>query len=189
MGAQRRCQHHFDVARIRFSQDAEETDLEQGHPPELATSIALKAYRDNLRQFETLAELLMQETNEHPGTVLVAAAGNESRRHLNSDFVIDVSIPAAAALDMISVGAIMRSDIEGCRLNVAPFSNINPRVSAPEVEIVSAKKGGGLNVLNGTSMACPHVAVIAPLWWEWTAEKPGPSQSCGRARSTESDGA
>ena len=52
MGAQRRCQYHFDVARLRFSQDAEEL-MEQGHPAELATSIALKAYRDNLRQFET----------------------------------------------------------------------------------------------------------------------------------------
>ena len=111
----------------------------------------------------------MQENDELAGTVLVAAAGNESRRHINPDFVIDVSIPAAAARGMVSVGATHAG--EGGRLRIAPFSNINPQLCAPGVGILSAARGGGLRVHNGTSMACPHVAGVAALWWSWIRDR------------------
>lgn len=142
--------------------------LEQsGRPGRLATSMALKAYRENLNLFETLLAFLMLENAASPGMVVVAASGNESMRQLDPNFVIDTSLPAAASADIISVGAFGRT---GDRFSMAPFSNVNPVLCAPGVDIVSAKAGGGLKADSGTSMACPHVAGLAALWWERLAK-------------------
>jgi subtilisin family serine protease len=137
----------------------------QGWPADLATSAALEGYRANLRMFDALMAQVRAAEVFTGGTVLVAASGNESERDQNPDHEISVSIPAAAE-GIVSVGALAK--VSG-KLRIAPFSNTGPVLSAPGVAVTSAKAGGGLRDLSGTSMATPHVAGCAALWWEHAA--------------------
>lgn len=140
----------------------------EGLPVDLATSKALVAFRQNLRAFDALMAFAKAQTAMGAGPVIVAATGNESKAGISPQYRIDASLPAAA-LDVVGIGAVAE---DGAQYRVADFSNGSPMVSAPGVDIVSAKAGGGLAKLSGTSMACPHAAGVAALWWEALRQSP-----------------
>jgi subtilisin family serine protease len=133
----------------------------QGMPIEAATSQGLEAYRKNVLLFEKVAALVRSASlgGISQPALLIAASGNESRRPA---FEISVAPPAVSD-GFISVGALGQHD-NG--FEVADFSNRDPILSAPGVDILSASLDGGLESKNGTSMAAPHVAGVAALWAE-----------------------
>jgi hypothetical protein len=125
--------------------------VKQGWPVPAATSVALESYRGNLRMFDALMEMVEAQAELGSGTLLCAAAGNESMRGSAEAFEVAASIPAAAQ-GVVSVGAGQEGP-QGWQ--IASFSNTFPQVSAPGVNILSARAGGGLTALNGASMATP----------------------------------
>lgn len=141
--------------------------IQQGWPADIAADKALQGYRANLRFFDRLVPMLSGYGANMPlptfrSALVIAAAGNESRRDEREDYEVSVAPPAAAE-GVISVGAL--GQLNGS-LSVANFSNTGCNVSAPGVDVYSAQPNGRYTSFQGTSMAAPHVAGVAALWAE-----------------------
>jgi subtilisin family serine protease len=146
--------------------------VDRGLEADLATSRALAQYRDNVRFFDQLVGLLKARGAQYPSALLVAAAGNESKRQVRADYTIEVAPPAAAE-GVVAVAALQSAGPPHEALSVAPFSNIRATVAGAGVGVYSARKGGGYTYHSGTSMASPHVAGVAALWASRQLERRG----------------
>lgn len=134
--------------------------VEENHlPVEQATSVALAAYRDNVRLFDKISESTSGRAAMAGSAVVVAAAGNESNR---PDYSITVAPPAAAEF-FLSISAIRKRDGKA-GFEMASFSNDGGIFAAPGEDIWSASLDGSLASADGTSMATPHAAGVAALW-------------------------
>ncbi len=138
--------------------------LAQGWIGELATAVTLEAYRANLRLLDRLLQMLRMQEPFTGGAIMVAAAGNDSSRGSEGDYIMS-ACPPSGSDKIVSVGSL-DPDPVGKGYRVSAFSNSGVEVSAPGRGIVSASPGGGLRVLSGTSVAAPHVAGVAALWWQ-----------------------
>jgi hypothetical protein len=113
----------------------------------------------NLRMFEALTRM-SAELAAFCSNAVIAAPGNENRTTESPDFKNAASLPTTA-VGVASIGALQRR--AGEKYSGANFSNTFAQIALPDVNVLSAKAGGGSRNLSDASMTCSHVAA---LWWE-----------------------
>jgi major intracellular serine protease len=104
------------------------------------------------------------------GVLVVAAAGNEGDGAPNT---IEISYPGYYS-EVLGVAAVEFGEADG-KVVTANFSNSNREVDvcADGIKVLSCKPGGGYVVLQGTSMASPHVAGFVCLLIERLRKRNG----------------
>ncbi|MFF8863364.1 S8 family serine peptidase [Streptomyces sp. NPDC015139] len=105
--------------------------------------------------YETVARRALQR-----GTVIVAAAGNDSRR---PGFVAPVERPAncPSILSVAALGKDLATAWFSCGGINGAGGEVN--IAAPGVEVFSAAPDGSYASMDGTSMATPHAAGVLAL--------------------------
>lgn len=154
--------------------------LTKVYPADIAVALGLRQYRENTRLFDSLGLHVAERAPLCGPTLLVVATGNESRRQHNPLYVVTASLPAEGK-EFFAVGAVGPvNPASFAALRVAPFSNSGPQASAPGVGVYSATPGSGFAFKSGTSMATPHVAAVAALWFEKFAASGSPKAKRAR---------
>jgi Subtilase family/FlgD Ig-like domain len=101
---------------------------------------------------------------EAAGVVTIFAAGNEGP---NAKTLRSPADRASTPLNSFAVGAIDDGNLIANFSSRGPSScdttQVKPEVVAPGVSIRSSWKGGGFNLMTGTSMAAPYIAGLAIL--------------------------